>query len=121
MFNRVYCTYFTPTQLMYNTLYGMKHHLQGREKRMEREALSPILPTTCSICGGTEFIYAESELNIVKPYLVTKQKEEQGQDASRYGYMKMEMNVLVCTGCGHSVFYAKEPHKLKNKREGMIS
>ena len=88
---------------------------------MEREALSPILPATCSICGGTEFIYAESELNIVKPYLVSKQKDGQEQDANKYGYTKMEMNVLVCTDCGHSVFYAKEPHKLKNKREGMIS
>ena len=88
---------------------------------MEREALSPILPATCSICGGTEFIYAESELNIEKPYLMPKQKDGQEQDANKYGYMKMEMNVLVCTDCGHSVFYAKEPHKLKNKREGMIS
>ena len=88
---------------------------------MEREAISSILPETCSICGGTEFIYAESELNIVKPYLMAKLKDGQEQDANKYGYMKMEMNVLVCTDCGHSVFYAKEPHKLKNKREEMNS
>ena len=84
---------------------------------MEREH---ILPTTCSICGGTEIIYAESELNIVKPYFIERQGKE--QDSNRkIDYMKMEMNVLVCTDCGHSVFYAKEPHKLKNRHNEMIS
>ena len=89
-----------------------------RERRMEREHIPPV---TCSICGGTEIIFAESELNIVKPYFVGKQKEGHEQDSNQYGYTKMEMNVLVCTDCGHSVFYAKEPHKLKNKRKEMTS
>jgi predicted nucleic-acid-binding Zn-ribbon protein len=96
----------------------MKKPVQGSEKRMEREAISSIPPATCSICGGTEIIYAESELNIVKPYLTARQEERQEQDSNRkIDYMKMGMNVLVCTDCGHSVFYAREPNKLKNKRE----
>ena len=87
---------------------------------MERETLPSILPATCTICGGTEIIYAESELNIVKPYLVAKQAK--GQDSNHtFDYIKMEMNVLVCTDCGHSIFYAKEPHRLKNKRDEIDS
>ena len=89
---------------------------------MERETLPSIPPATCTVCGGTEIIYAESELNITKPYLVTKQAKGQEQDSNHaFDYMKMEMNVLICTDCGHSIFYAKEPHKLKNKSEEMDS
>jgi len=99
----------------------MMTHILESEKRMERESIPSIpsiLPATCSICGGTEIIYAESVLNIVKPYLVARKTEDHEQDSSRkIDYMKMGMNILVCTDCGHSVFYAKEPNKLKNKNE----
>lgn len=105
----------------YNT-HDTKKHRQGSEKRMEREALPSISPATCSVCGGSEFIYAESEVSIVKPYLVARHGEGQEQGSNRkVDYMKMSMNVLVCTDCGHSVFYAKEPNKLKHKLDEIDS
>lgn len=89
---------------------------------MEREQIPPILPATCAMCGSTEIVYAESALSIVKPYVVRKPvSDAQQENGVKMNYLSMGMNVLVCTDCGHSTFYAKEPHKLKHKSQEMSS